>query len=548
MKKQITNFSFFLFLVISFPLINSYENSKDLDLVNDNNNYFYMNDELDVKATKESKNVNYVEYKEYIINEGENHTEILNETQQENFTFITYEVIPNYGKINVYICDSSENKDIYEIKGYKSYFYTYRNEKLDNNNNSKQLCIKCEKGLKGDKSNICVVKIANYTENHTTNENINFPLYKYISKNNINNYIFKPSNPKLFYVNIIVFSGDISLKYNENITIYNISNKIFNLKCQKEFFLSIKGIDDSFYSIMPVNDKTFLIGANYLSNINMNIEKLLDYFYYYEQEEIFYYFGLYPLGNNNDVKITLKNNLNSRKNYFIINETNSFQKIISSKSDYSFVIKRNGYNNDKNQSKYCFSSIYQLDNITGISLINNFSQSVSFSDTYNKFTFSYPHTKKDYDINIELKILNENQANYSINIILNDKIYKNSNISLSSNKTKNIFIDKGNIDECFNDYNHICKIKLDIELENKTDISTLNINVLTVKKITENKVPDFVLYLLYFCGGGLLLMILFIIYNLIKTFSEKEGLEIILGKELGCQSLIEIDDDDNNDE
>ena len=144
MKKQITNFSFFLFLVISFPLTNSYENSKDLDLVNDNNNYFYMNDELDVKATKESKNVNYFEYKEYIINEGENHTEILNETQ-ENFTFITYEVIPNYGKINVYICDSSENKDIYEIKGYKSYFYTYRNEKLDNNNNSKQLCIKCDK-------------------------------------------------------------------------------------------------------------------------------------------------------------------------------------------------------------------------------------------------------------------------------------------------------------------------------------------------------------------------------------------------------------------
>ena len=391
------------------------------------------------------------------------------------------------------------------------------------------------------------MRIRIFTENSfLENQEISFPLYRYISKNNTNNYNFKNLNNDVsINLNIIIFSGDINFTYNINnvndIIVNNISNKIFYLYSSSEFTLNINGIEDSFYSIIPINDETFILGANYLLNINKADKryKLWDYFYYYEQEEAFFYLGFYPLINKTNIDIDLINNMDlNEENIFNKGKNKFAQKIVSSKNDYSLNIKMDidklSKNNNQN-NEYFYASIYQLDNITGISLINNFSQKFLFNDTYNKMIFSYPHTQKEYGLNISLSLYEEEyEQKYSVEIFLNDKYYSSSIYELSKNVT-NITLNANNISDCFSDFNHICKIKLDFELINNTNNSILDIIILTEKidsseneEESEKKIPKFVSYILFFIGGSFILMILLILYILIKILKNKRESENII--------------------
>ena len=394
----------FVFLTFFFSLINSEEILEGIKFVNENNSYYFSMKDINIKPEEEKIEQNYLKNSEIFINEGENHIEQLGEIES-NFTLI-YEVIPFYGKIKVSI---KNNTDSHEINGYKSYFYIYENEKEKKGNYSNQLFVECKEGLKADNNNICIAKIRIFTQNSILeSKDFDFPLYRYIPSNISNNYFFKKSTNTIpLCLNIIIYSGNISFEYNniENIKIDNNSNnmndKILSLSFSSDFKLTIFGIENSFYSIIPINDQTFIIGANYLLNIskesNNHNFKLLDYFQYYEQEETFYYLGFYPLNNDTNIRIDLVNNLDSTREKIFNKRENKFsQKTISSKDDYSLniAIDKNNDINNKKENEFCFASIYQLDNITGISLINKFSQNFLFKNKYNKFPFSFPHTQK----------------------------------------------------------------------------------------------------------------------------------------------------------
>ena len=537
MKKGLINSYNILFLIILISLIDPKDIFEDKTFFNENNEYnFYMKD-TNVKISEEIKDQKYIKDSEAIINQGDNLVEVMGDAEL-NYIFLTYEVIPYYGQIKVSV---NNGTDSYEINGYKSYFYIYQKEQLENY--TRQLFIECKEGLKAENSSICVVRIRIFTENSfLENQEISFPLYRYISTNNTNNYNFKKLNEDApLNLNIIIFSGDINFTYNinnvNNIKVNNISNKIFYLSSSSEFTLNIYGIEDSFYSIIPMNDETFIIGANYLLNINKDqpnkIYKLWDYFYYYEQEEVFYYLGFYPLINETNIDIDLINNMDLNKENIFNKGKNKFaQKIVSSKDYYSLNIKMDIDKTNKQDDEYFYTSIYQLDNITGISLINNFSQKFLFNGTYNKMTFSYPHTQKEYNINISLSLYEEEyEQKYSIEIFLNDKYYSSSIYELSKNIT-NISLNANNISDCFSNFNHICKIKLDFELINNTNNSILDIIILTEKidsseneEESEKKIPKFVSYILFFIGGSFILMILLILYILIKILKNKRESE-----------------------
>ena len=54
--------------------------------------------------------------------------EIILNNIKDKFSYIQYEIVPNYGKINVSIYQDENFIDI--IKGYKSYFYVYTKEEF----------------------------------------------------------------------------------------------------------------------------------------------------------------------------------------------------------------------------------------------------------------------------------------------------------------------------------------------------------------------------------------------------------------------------------
>ena len=266
-----TKIFFLLMILLFFSIQKSF--NKEIQL---NNRISNENENTTLNINGKQENYTFGNYYELNINHS-NKTNIQIETNN-TFNFLTYEVVPNYGKINVSICknpfcNSSENNDLI-IKGYKSYFYT-----IKNNNEKKNLVIKCFEGIKDDIESKCIAKINIYTDNdniymNKTNNN-DIILYKYISKNNINNYCLDGTNSYL-YINL--FSGNISLN-NED---FNNSFYFENINSSKN--LIIEANEDSFYSIILNNYKnniedSFIIGSYYLFNTQAKV-KLIDNFYY----------------------------------------------------------------------------------------------------------------------------------------------------------------------------------------------------------------------------------------------------------------------------
>ena len=229
-KNLIKNhFKVFIFL-ISFSLIRS--NIKEKTSIN-YTIHPYISD--DNKIWKESTFGNYLE-----IIFGDKETVEIKIDEILNISFLSYEVIPNYGKVHASIYDENKvfnvsnknennilnskfyiykkfnnnknnNYEVENINSYKSYFYTYNIKK--ETDRKKILQIKCEQGLLNGTNKICVSKVNVYTENDRINmsdPNIkDLPLFKCISKNNRNKYFFA-NNFNDINLNIEVFSGNIT--------------------------------------------------------------------------------------------------------------------------------------------------------------------------------------------------------------------------------------------------------------------------------------------------------------------------------------------------
>ena len=428
---------YFYFLIISFSFVKSQNN--------------------EIKIFNQS-----VYNLELQIPQGTSNEIILNNIK-DKFSYIQYEIVPNYGKINVSIYQDENFIDI--IKGYKSYFYVYTKEEFKTAiKNKEKILIKCEEGLKSDETFICVMKLNIYTDKNTiimNDKNLtNIPLFKYISKNNIHNYSFKSNND--IYLSIDLFSGKISINSNQKNKPFNVydNKKIYKFPMLKEVNLQIKGLENSFYSIYiyNINDnskaKPFIVGSNYLfdsSIIKVPIFKLLDYFYYYGQKEVFYYLGIYP--NNCEMNVEMEDYWTPNKKENLIQKNGFYQQIISSNLDYN-------YNITYKKNSYSFSTfVYQMDNITGISLYNGISKSFLFNKNFNNFTFSFPHTQKEKDININFRLL-DNNSQFNIKIFLNGEYLSEFENITPININETITLKSEDVKKNCNNSVYICKILL----------------------------------------------------------------------------------------
>ena len=477
----------FLF-IISFCIRKS--NNIEIKLSNtDNEDDYYYIDILN-ETEKSQKFGNYLEI---VIINNLNKTNIHQNKSYEKNQFLTYEVIPNYGKINVSICKNKfcvpSNGDDIIIKDYKSYFYT-----IEKHDDKKNLVVQCIEGVQDDIESKCIVKVNVYTKkdviyiNETDNNDI--LLYKYISKNNENKYSLK-GNYSLY---ISLFSGNISL----NSEIIPVNYPFYFDIINNSKNIIIMANEDSFYSINFNNYKknienSFIIGSYYLLNTNTTI-KLIDNFYYYGQKEYPYYLGIYQ-ENKNKTKI--------KENY---NDYEFHQSITSSNDDFELNVIYNNTN--------CYASIYQIDDITGISLVNNIPQSFQFNNTFKNVNFSYPHIQKKHDLIISSD-LNKNDI-YNITIYLNDK--KNENLIYKLKGCDKIILSSDIIMENCDKFLLICKVLLFIEPENIDSKLTITVNSILRKK------SIIILSLLFICGGGLLIMIFLVLFNMIKMIRKKENL------------------------
>ena len=465
------------------------------------------------------------------IPQGTSNEIILNNIK-DKFSYIQYEIVPNYGKINVSIYQDENFIDI--IKGYKSYFYVYTKEEFKAAiKNKEKILIKCEEGLKSDETFICVMKLNIYTNKNKiimNDKNLtNIPLFKYISKYNFHNYSFKSNND--IYLSVDLFAGKISI--NPKIKPFNEyeNKKIYKFPGCKEVNLIIKGLENSFYSIYiyNINENSkanpFIVGSNYLfdsSFIKVPIFKLLDYFYYYGQKEVFYYLGINPI--NCEMNVEMQDYWSPKQKENLIQKNGFYQQIISSNLDYNYNI------NYKNNNYCLFSTfVYQMDNITGISLYNGISQSFLFNKSFNNFTFSFPHTQKENDININFGLLDKN-SEFNIKIFLNDEYLNEFENITPININETITLKSEDVMKNCNNSVYICKILLFIESVNKID-SVLNINLniietMNFKSIGENTVEKsaFILSILFICGIGLFIMIILVLNRVRKILNQKEDL------------------------
>ena len=111
-------------------------------------------------------------------------------------------------------------------------------------------------------------------------------------------------------------------------------------------------------------------------------------------------------------------------------------------------------------------SLYELDNIYGISLGNNNPQLFSFNENNNKLTFSYPH-----NINITFQLFNKEK--YNVDLLLND-------IHIKKFKLKSdyeIILESEELKDYCQDFINVCKILIFIESQNYEKESFLKITI-----------------------------------------------------------------------
>ena len=138
----------------------------------------------------------------------------------------------------------------------------------------------------------------------------------------------------------------------------------------------------------------------------------------------------------------------------------------------SLDFKYNISNKDGEDSCLCYISFFELDKNNGIILANNNTQSFKFDSNNTSLNFSYIHTEKEKDFNINFNLINEGK--YKIDIYLNDDKYKEYD-NINSNHTLSLKSDDLN-NKCKN-FDPLCKIMLNIQSKNNEKESILEITV-----------------------------------------------------------------------
>ena len=474
----------------------------------------------------------------YTLNEGTK-IGIIPMELDKNFKLLTYEIFNKVGEIKAYIyecenyplchMDKIDKTKLIKIEGYRYFYYSFKSNEWGEispiSKKQKMLLIECEKGGLNEKKDICTVSVKMKIESNIIiirdfikDSN---PFINYIEKGQENTYLFKQYENKILkpnlpiYLNIETFSGNIDIQFiSKNYTFYQYRNmKVYKFFDKEDLILKIKGLENSFYLMNNYYDgfHSFMnIGSNYLFNFedifdNDKVYTNIDSFQ--KEQHNIYNFSQFPLY----IRFFPINCFINRTDFDFSPfkwYDGSYQLMAKSKQHYyEFEFKKN----DNNNSCLFYSSIYHINDKSGILLVNNTSQSILFVKDYSPITFSYLHAQKDYNVNVDLNLINKGK--YKINIYLNNNEYTKDIIE--SNKTILLKSDEL-IKKCAN-FKYVCTILLSIELQNETEINEpiLYINIISNKKVNKNGKNNKIIILISIFGGVILFIFIgFIIFIL----------------------------------
>ena len=422
-----------------------------------------------------------------------------------NFNFLTYEIFPHDGDINVFIykcenyplCHIDENilEKSEKIKDYQSYYYVYNKNDWENeitpiSKKQNMLIITCKKGkkLKVDGRNVCI-SIINMKTNIKLINNTDFikeaPSYRrFIKKDNEDLYLFKGNKDQEIYLNIETFTGEIhiELEQEKDISKFEFENKIlYIIPKNTDISLKIKALANSVYSINDnyyTIERNLKIGSNYLLNLEKNINlSPKDESNYLASEDYLYYIGIYPV----NCLISIDEEENKLEN-------NEFYQVILNTSENNYL-PINKLNSDSNNNCLFYVSCHKLEefnsNSNGIPLGNNTSQSFKFNKDHNSMVFSFPHTEIENDIKIDFKLFSEGK--FKLNIMVDGKNFKEDNIN--SNKS-NIQLNASDLKQKCEDFKFICKILFYLELEENESESNIEITIKSIKEKDNGESSD----------------------------------------------------------
>ena len=496
------------------------------------------------KDYKEGKNINYPQligfrYSKQ-IEEGK--TVGLIPMKIDDFNFLTYEVINSdlkqRIKVAIYECENypscnNGNKIEGKIDIYKWFNYYKFSQKNWTENISpiskKQnlLLIKCEKGIKFNDKNSCFIKedmiIDKDTINMTGFSEANRPLYKFISKNEINKFSFKGSEKEI-YLNIETIAGkiDVAINTKEKYNFYNKGNNyLYIFPSKTNLDITIKGIKNSLYlfeDIYPIifNENKINVGEKYFVKIKDQLT--LEPGEYFDQKSEIkkdFYMGIYPI----DCDLSVESFKNERDDKIVLAQKKGFYQDIFSNLDskYTFI--------NKKPSKDClfYISYFELDDEYGISLEddNDDYQLFALDSNRRKLKFTYMNIKQDNentDVNFYFKF--ENEGNYQVQLHCGEFIQGAMISSNNQNYNYKLTLKSEKLDDNCKYYN-ICKLFLTIESENLKKESIFGINVSKKSKEENKKNEDKIQAIILICISAFLLIIVIIIIFIIFTTLRK---------------------------
>ena len=451
-------------------------------------------------------NTFYIDYPQII---GVNYFRMISENKQigilpmklEDFNFLTYEIIPVGGEIEVYIfnCEnyplcSPTDENIEKVSDYETFSYTFSKDEWNNeispiSKNQKMLLISCINRINKEKD-YCEILTNMRTEKNIIPPHFVYqelPVTRYIRKNDENKYKIQKNHDT--YMNIEVLSGKVEIPYDgENKFSIGSQKQLFIIPANKVTDLTVKGSTDSVYRIFDYysmrNNNSLILGSNYLFELkdNMTLKP-----YGYIEEYIGYgtdYLGIYP-NNNCKFKVESFSNYEEDDGTKISKQYGFYQDIFSGLNTTYKISKL------KESKSPClfYTSSYRLNSKNGISLEDNSYQTFLFKNN-SKFNFSYAHAQKENNVKIYFNLLKN--GNYTVNISLNNKEYKyeESNIIISN---KTIELNSSFLIEKCEYFNPICKILISVGSNgNDESILTIGINNDEVPKEEEEKEEEII--------------------------------------------------------
>ena len=428
---------------------------------------------------------------------------IIPNNYNDDYNYINYHIQEKRGLIKaaIYSCYTYPNCKIGSLsneillKNYNSYSFSFTKTEYGNitsfTHQQNILFISCEEGTYQDEEKICSINVNIYTDKNKISILPQAPFYNYIREKNEDNLLI--NHPDLvnivnnynkinIYLNIELLSGDAIFSFN-SMESYKYKNKIlyeFLFDNNIEYILNIKAKANSVYSVIVTfkdpDDENIHLATN---NINylLKFDNNLNYHYIkfsknenqYNSTDIepLYYLSFYPLNCNINVQNKTNNNLKLKNGFYqdIIRNNEgliyNISKDISEPNNCMFLISAFIFEDDNNVG-YGY--------INGITLSSNNSHSFLFDKTNNMLQFLYPHSEKDKDLNINFKLLDN--ENYDIALFFNDV---ESEIKYFITKSESFIIKSSYLTYNCMSYNQVCKINFIIKSQNKLDESVIEI-------------------------------------------------------------------------